>query len=49
MDIITEISLDHDPGDVQHGAGYDAILGIEENVVTQNFRPSVTRFLRANF
>lgn len=39
----------HDVGDDQHGTGYDAILWVEENVVTQNFRSSVTRFHTRQF
>lgn len=36
---VTEISLDHDLGDDDHGTGYDVILWIEEAVATRGFRP----------
>ena len=36
---VTEISLDHDLGDDDHGTGYDVILWIEEQVVTEGFVP----------
>jgi len=36
---VSEISLDHDLGDDEHGTGYDVILWIEEAVVTTGFRP----------
>ena len=36
---LTEISLDHDLGDDEHGTGYDVILWIKEAVVTQGLRP----------
>lgn len=36
---ITEISLDHDLGDDQHGTGYDVVLWIEEAVITRGFNP----------
>lgn len=36
---VTDISLDHDLGDDEHGTGYHVILWIEEAVATQQFRP----------
>lgn len=36
---VTEISLDHDLGDDDHGTGYDVLLWIEEAVVTEGFKP----------
>ena len=36
---VTEISLDHDLGDDDHGTGYDVILWIEEAVATMHFTP----------
>ena len=43
QNIVTEISLDHDLGDDEHGTGYDVLLWIEEAVFTQNFTsPSIS-------
>lgn len=39
QNIVTEISLDHDLGDDEHGTGYDVLLWIEEAVFTQSFAP----------
>ncbi|MDE1348062.1 cyclic-phosphate processing receiver domain-containing protein [Vibrio aestuarianus] len=36
---VTEISLDHDLGDDEHGTGYDVVLWIEEAVATRGFQP----------
>jgi len=36
---VTEISLDHDLGDDDHGTGYDVVLWIEEQVVLNSFSP----------
>jgi len=36
---VSEISLDHDLGDDEHGTGYDVLCWIEEAVVTQGFIP----------
>lgn len=36
---VTEISLDHDLGDDDHGTGYDVVLWIEEQVYINNFIP----------
>ncbi|MFB9134507.1 cyclic-phosphate processing receiver domain-containing protein [Vibrio olivae] len=46
--IVTEISLDHDLGDDEHGTGYDIILWIEEAVATQDFQPPLIRVHSAN-
>ncbi|MFM5372542.1 cyclic-phosphate processing receiver domain-containing protein [Aeromonas veronii] len=36
-EMVTEISLDHDLGDDDRGTGYDVILWIENEVMTNNF------------
>jgi len=36
---VTEISLDHDLGDDDHGTGYDVVVWIEEQVYTKGFKP----------
>ncbi|MGR5254302.1 cyclic-phosphate processing receiver domain-containing protein [Vibrio astriarenae] len=36
---VSEISLDHDLGDDEHGTGYDVVLWIEEEVATRGFHP----------
>ena len=36
---VTEISLDHDLGDDDHGTGNDVILWIEEQVAVNDFDP----------
>jgi hypothetical protein len=36
---VTMISLDHDLGDDERGTGYDVLLWIEEQVVTNGFKP----------
>ena len=36
---VSEISLDHDLGDDERGTGYDVVLWIEEQVITQGFCP----------
>ena len=36
---VTEVSLDHDLGDDQRGTGYDVILWIEKEVITNGFIP----------
>lgn len=35
--LVTDISLDHDLGDDSRGTGYDVLLWIEEQVVTNNY------------
>ncbi len=46
--LVTEISLDHDLGDDEHGTGYDVLLWIEEAVVSSNFKPPVMQVHSAN-
>ena len=36
---VSELSLDHDLGDDEKGAGYDVLKWIEEEVYTNNFTP----------
>lgn len=36
---VSEISLDHDLGDDEHGTGYDVVLWIEEAVHVRGFIP----------
>ena len=36
---VTDLSLDHDLGDDDHGTGYDVVLWIEEAVATTDFVP----------
>ncbi len=36
---VTDISLDHDLGDDEHGTGYDVVLWIEQAVAMQGFKP----------
>lgn len=36
-EMVTEISLDHDLGDDDRGTGYDVILWIENEVMTNHF------------
>ena len=36
---VTELSLDHDLGDDEHGTGYDVLLWLEEHVVLHGFNP----------
>lgn len=36
---VSEINLDHDLGDDDHGTGYDVVLWIEEQVVLHGFVP----------
>jgi len=45
---VTEISLDHDLGDDEHGTGYDVVLWIEEAVITQGFIPPRIKVHSAN-
>jgi hypothetical protein len=45
---VTEISLDHDLGDDEHGTGYDVLLWIEEAVVSSNFKPPLMQVHSAN-
>ena len=45
---VTEISLDHDLGDDDRGTGYDVILWIENEVMTNNFIPPQINIHSAN-
>ena len=45
---VTEISLDHDLGDDDHGTGNDVILWIEEQVVIKGFEPPIISVHSAN-
>jgi hypothetical protein len=36
---VTELGLDHDLGDDEHGTGYDVVLWIEEAVALRGFMP----------
>lgn len=45
---VTELSLDHDLGDDDHGTGYDVVLWIEEAVFTQGFFPPKIKVHSAN-
>ncbi|MCP3139621.1 cyclic-phosphate processing receiver domain-containing protein [Pyxidicoccus xibeiensis] len=45
---VTELSLDHDLGDDEHGTGYDVLLWLEEAVATRGFVPPRVRVHSAN-
>ena len=45
---VTELSLDHDLGDVERGTGYDVVLWIEEAVITRGFVPPTMSVHSAN-
>lgn len=45
---VTEISLDHDLGDDDHGTGYDVVLWIEEAVFTRGFKAPKMKVHSAN-
>ncbi|QWL58829.1 hypothetical protein HQ400_11595 [Aeromonas jandaei] len=45
---VTEISLEHDLGDDDRGTGYDVILWIENEVMTNNFIPPQIHIHSAN-
>ncbi|MGY3996740.1 cyclic-phosphate processing receiver domain-containing protein [Aeromonas veronii] len=47
-EMVTEISLDHDLGDDDRGTGYDVILWIENEVITNNFIPPQINIHSAN-
>jgi hypothetical protein len=47
-DKVTELSLDHDLGDDDHGTGYDVVLWIEEAVFTLDFVPPKMKVHSAN-
>ncbi len=45
---VTELSLDHDLGDDEHGTGYDVLLWIEEQVACHQFAPPALHVHSAN-
>jgi hypothetical protein len=45
---VDEISLDHDLGNDKRGTGYDVILWIEKQVVTNKFNPPKIKVHSAN-
>jgi hypothetical protein len=45
---VSELSLDHDLGDDEHGTGYDVVLWVEEAVYTSNFVPPIMSVHSAN-
>lgn len=45
---VTELSLDHDLGNDDHGTGYDVVLWIEEAVIVNNFKPPIIKVHSAN-
>lgn len=45
---VTEISLDHDLGDDDHGTGNDVLLWIEEAVFTEGFKAPIIKVHSAN-
>lgn len=47
-EMVTEISLDHDLGHDDRGTGYDVILWIENEVMTNNFIPPQIHIHSAN-
>ena len=45
---VTDLSLDHDLGDDDHGTGYDVVLWVEEAVMTRGFTPPRMKVHSAN-
>ena len=45
---VTELSLDHDLGDDDHGTGYEVIIWIEHAVATRGFQPPKIKVHSAN-
>lgn len=45
---VTELSLDHDPGDDERATGYTVILWLEEAVAVRGFVPPVITIHTAN-
>lgn len=45
---VTELSLDHDLGDDDHGTGYTVLLWLEEQVVAHGMTPPLLRVHSAN-
>lgn len=48
MGVVTELILDHDLGDDDHGTGYDVLLWIEKAVYTEDFVPPKIKVHSAN-
>lgn len=46
--LVTEVSLDHDLGDDEHGTGNDVVLWVEEKVATEGFIPPLMHVHSAN-
>lgn len=45
---VTELSLDHDLGDDEHGTGYTVLLWLEEQVAVHGMLPPAIRVHSAN-
>lgn len=45
---VSEISLDHDLGDDDHGTGYDIVLWVEKEVIINDFTPPIMKVHSAN-
>lgn len=45
---VTELSLDHDLGDDEHGTGYTVLLWLEEQVAVHGMTPPAIRVHSAN-
>ena len=45
---VTELSLDHDLGDDQHGTGYDVLLWMEEQTALYGFKPPLIKLHTKN-
>lgn len=45
---VTELSLDHDLGDDEHGTGYTVLLWLEEQVAVHGMQPPLLRVHSAN-
>jgi hypothetical protein len=45
---VTELSLDHDLGDDEHGTGYTVLLWLEEQVAVHGMKPPTIRVHSAN-
>ncbi len=45
---VTELSLDHDLGDDEHGTGYDVVLWVEEAVIVNGFKAPKIQVHSAN-
>ncbi len=45
---MTDLSLDHDLGDDDHGTGYDVVVWVEEQVYVNDFIPPKIKVHSAN-